>query len=84
MKEGPQLSSHPTLAPDSLVRQKEGAQGEEEEETGGSIGTSTPGADAPTCPTRSGMSDARNKRKQGRWCGAPLHRRGLGIRLILS
>ena len=52
----------------SLIRQKEGVQGEEEEEAGvqrkgGPSGTPTPGADAPTCPTRSRVSDARNRRK---------------------
>ena len=69
------------VAPNSLVRQEEGAQGEEEEEAGGrrwvgSIGTPTPGADAPTGPTQSGVSDARKKRKYGRGCGIPLQRRG--------
>ena len=44
------------ITPNSLVRQKEGAQGEEEEKAGGrrktgSIGTLTPDADAPTGPT---------------------------------
>ena len=61
------------VAPNSLVRQ-EVAQGGEEEETGGrrkagSIGTPTLGADAPTGPTQSGVSDARNRRKHGRWSG---------------
>ena len=46
------------IAPNSLVRQKERAQGEEEEEVGDqrkgeAIGTPTPVADAPTGPTRS-------------------------------
>ena len=71
------------VAPNSLVRQEEGAQGEEEEEAGGrrrvgSIGTPTPGADAPTGPTQSGVSDARNRRRHGWWCGAPIHSRGRG------
>jgi len=70
------------VAPNSLVRQ-EVAQGGEEEETGGrrkagSIGTPTLGADAPTGPTQSGVSDAMNRRKHGWWCGAPIHRRGRG------
>ena len=57
------------VAPISLVRQ-EGAQGEEEKEAGGqrrvgSIGTQTRGADAPTGPTQSGVSDARNRRRHG-------------------
>ena len=51
------------VAPNSLVRQEEGAQGEEE---------------APTGPTQSGVSDARNRRRHGWWCGAPIHRRGRG------
>ena len=55
----------------SLVRKKEGDQREEDEEAGGRrkgrmIGTSTPGMDVPTGPTRSGVSDARNRRKHGR------------------
>ena len=36
---------------------------------GGPTGTSTPGADAPTGPTQSGVSDVKNRRKHGRWCG---------------
>ena len=71
------------VAPNSLVRQKEGAQGKEEEEAGGrrrigSVETKTPGADAPTGPTQSGVSDARNRRRHGWWCGVPIHRRGRG------
>ena len=70
------------VAPNSLVRQ-EGAQKEEEEQVrgrrrAGSKGTPIPGADAPTGPTQSRLSDARNRRKHGRWCGAPIHRRGRG------
>ena len=58
------------FAPNSLFRQKEGAQGEEEKEAGdrrkaGSTGTPTLGADALTCPTQSGVSDARNRRRHG-------------------
>ena len=54
------------FTPKSLVRQKEGAEGEEEEEAGsrrkaGPTGTPTPGADAPTGSTQSGVSDARNR-----------------------
>ena len=53
------------IDPNSLVRQKEGKT---EEEAGdrrkrGQTGTPTPGEDAPTGPTRSGLSDARNRRK---------------------
>ena len=72
------------FAPPSLVRQEEEvAQGEEEEEAGGgrktgSTGTAMPGADAPTGSTHSGVSDARNMRKHGRWCGVLIHRRGRG------
>ena len=71
------------FAPNSLVRQKEGAQWEEEEEAGGrrkagSIGTPTPGADDPTGSIQSGVSDARNRKKHGRWCGVLIHRRGRG------
>ena len=73
------------ISPSFLVRQKEGAQGEEEEEDQvggqrkrGPTGTPTPGADAPTGPTQSGVSDARNRRRYGWWCGAPIHRRGRG------
>ena len=58
------------VAPNSLVRQKVGTQGEEEEEArgrkrAGSIGTPTPVADASTGPTQSGVSDARNRRRHG-------------------
>ena len=68
------------VALNSLVHQEKGAQEEEEEEAGSrrwvsSIGTPTPGADALTCPTQSGLSDARNRRRH-RWCGVPIHRRG--------
>ena len=56
------------FSPNSFVRKKEVAQGEEEEEVGGQrraglIGTPTPSADAPIGPTQSGLSDARNRRK---------------------
>ena len=75
------------ISPNSLVRQEEGARGEEEgargeeeEEAGarkkaGSTGTPTPGADAPAYPTQSGVSDARNRRKHGRWFMVLFHRR---------
>ena len=70
------------VAPNSLVRQEVAQVGEEEETGGrrkaGSIGTPMLGADAPTGPTQSGVSDARNRRKHGCWCGAPAHRRGRG------
>ena len=70
------------FAPNSLVRQ-EGAQGEEEEEAGGrrkagSTGFPTPGADLPTGPTLSGVSDARNRRNHELWCGVLIHRSGRG------
>ena len=50
------------FAPNSLVHQK---QEEEAVSRGkaGSSGTLTPGADAPIGPTRSEVSDARNRRK---------------------
>ena len=69
------------FAHNSLIRQKEGVQGEEEEEAGGqrkagSTGTPTLGTDGPIGPTQSGVSDARNMRKHGRWCEVPLHRKG--------
>ena len=54
----------------SLVRQKGEAQAEEMvggRKKGGPIGTPTPGTDTPTCSTRSGVSEARNRRKHGRW-----------------
>ena len=66
----------------SLVRQEVTQRGEVEEAGGlrkaGSIGTPTPGADAPTGPTQSRVSDAMNRRKHGWWCGAPIHRRVRG------
>ena len=71
------------IAPNSLVRQKEEAQGEEEEETGGrrkvrSTGTPTASADASIGLIRSGVSDARDRRKYGRWYGVLIYRRGRG------
>ena len=54
------------IAPNSLGNQKEGYQGEEEEEAREeAIGATRPGADALTGPTRSGVSDTRNRRKHG-------------------
>ena len=76
------------IVPNSLVRQKEGAQGEKEAEgrrKGGSTETLTSGADASTGPTRPSVSDARNRRKHGQWCGVPLHRRSSeDYELVLS
>ena len=71
------------IATYSLVRQKERGQEEEKEEAGsrrkvGSTRTPTPGANALIGPTRSGVSDARKRRKHGRWCGVLIHRRGRG------
>ena len=69
------------FAPNSLVHQKEGAQGEVEEgaegrRKAGSTGTSTPGVNDLIGPTRSVMSDARIRRKHGRCCGVLIHRKG--------
>ena len=62
------------ISPNSLVRQFEGAQGEEEKEArcrrkAGPTVTLTLGEDALIGPTRAGVSDARDRRKHGRWCG---------------
>ena len=66
------------IAPNSVVRQKKGAQEEEEAEgqrKGVPTGNLTLGTDAPTGPTTwSGVLDARNRRKHGRWCGVSIHR----------
>ena len=52
------------VAHNSLVRQKEGAQGEEEEKAGGRRkGGPTPRVDDPIGLTRSGVSDTRNRTK---------------------
>jgi len=56
------------IAPNSLFRQTVGDHGEEEEETGsqrkgGTTGTPTPGADAPTGLILSAVSNVRNRRK---------------------
>ena len=59
-----------TIAPNSLSRQKEIVQGEVEvgdKKKGGQTGTPTLGADAPTGLSQSGVLDARNRRKRGRW-----------------
>ena len=57
------------FVPNSLVRQKEGAQGRRrkrrEVEKAESTGTPTPGMAAPIGPTQSGVSDAWNRRKHG-------------------
>ena len=64
------------IAPNSLARQKEGFQGEEEEagdqRKGGQIGTPTPCVDTLTDLSRSGVLHATNKRNHGRWYGVPL------------
>ena len=59
------------ITPNSLARQKEGAQGKKEEEAGDRRKgdrkrTPTPGADAPTGPSRPWVLEARNRRKHGR------------------
>ena len=74
----------------SLVCEKEGAQGEEEEEAvdrrkGEPTETAMPCVDAPTGLTRSGVSDARNRRKHEWWRGVPLYRKSKGsLGLALS
>ena len=54
------------IVPNSHVRQKEGDQGEEEEardgRKGGQNETTTSSVDAPTGPSRLGVSDTRNRR----------------------
>ena len=65
----------------NFVCQKEGTQGEEEEEAGGQrraglTGIPTPGVDAPIGLTRSGVSDSRNRREHGWWCGVLIYRMG--------
>ena len=78
------------IASNSLARQKDVTQREEEEEAGyrrkgGLTGTSMPGAGVPTGPFGSGMLDERNRRKPEWWCGVPLHRKGIGGQgLVLS
>ena len=58
------------IALNSLACQKEGVQGEVEEEAGdkkkqGQTGTPTSSVDAPTGQTRSGVLDTRNRSKHG-------------------
>ena len=73
------------ITPNPLVRQKEGAHGEEEKEAGymrSKKGIIDRNSDA-RCgrsvgPTQSEVSDARDKRKHGGWCGFLIHRRGRG------
>ena len=60
------------IATISLVQQKKGAQRKEEEKVGGrrkrgQTGIPTPGADAPTGPTRSGVSDNQHHIFIRRW-----------------
>ena len=66
------------IVPNSLCLPKIGAPEEEEEEAAGQrnaglTGTPTPGADAPIRPTRSWVSDARNRKKTRTvvWCFNP-------------
>ena len=64
----------------SFARQKEGAQEEEEEESGdwrnrGQIWAPTPVRTLPQVHIgQEVLNDARNMRQHGRWCGVPLHR----------
>ena len=58
------------IAPNSIVRQKGGAQGEEQKEVRGQ------NKGAPIAPTRSGVSDASNRKKHEQKCGILIHRRG--------
>ena len=56
------------ITPNSFAYQKEGVQGEEEaadQRKGSQTGTPTPGADVPTGLSRSGVLEARNRRKYG-------------------
>ena len=62
------------IAPNSLARQKEEAQGEEKEEAGGRrkaepTRTLTPSKNAPIGLTWSGMSDERKRKEHGWQCG---------------
>ena len=57
------------IAPNSLARQKKGVQGEGEagdQRKRGQKGNPMPGADVPTGLSRSGVLDARSRRKNGR------------------
>ena len=80
------------IAPDSFVRQTEAAQWEGEEEAERSKKRLTKrnsddrcgnNADAPTGPTRSGVSDGSNKRKHEQLCGVLLQRRRKGAMYLL-
>ena len=74
------------VAPDSLVRRKEGAQGEKKAEE---VGRRKAGSIV-TPDARRGRSDRSNsvrtlrgvgceeQEKHARWCGAPIHRMGRG------
>ena len=42
------------------------------------------GADVPVGPSWSGASNVRYRRKQGRWCGVSLHRKGRVVRFLLT
>ena len=76
--------------PNYVARQKEGVQREGEDQVGdqrngGQTGTPTSCANAPTGLSRSGVSDAKNRKKYSRWYGAPLHMNSRGgYRLVLS
>ena len=61
--------------------EKKGVQGDGEEKAedwrkGSQTGTLTPGADAPTGLPRSGILDARIRRKHGWWYRGLIHRKG--------
>ena len=51
------------IAPNSPARQKKVEEEAGDRTKGGQTGTPTPGVDTPTGPFLSGVSDARNKRK---------------------
>jgi len=55
------------IAPNSLACQKEGVQGEGEEEVGDQTETQTSSTDVPKGLFRSGVLDVRSRRKHGRW-----------------
>ena len=70
------------IAHNSVASQKEGVQEEGDEEAGdqrkgGPTGTPTTDVDAPTALSRSGVLDARNRRKHGQWYGVPLSEGGI-------
>ena len=71
------------IAYNSLARQMEGVHGEWEEEAEnqrkrGQTRTPTSDADVPTGLSQSGVLDAKNSKKHGRWYGVPLQRKGRG------